>query len=238
MLFLSLCLLFCTSIMSYKMITPTHCGYMQTLIQQNITSISMREKINYILYNRHIPFSNKLVKEFTKFHKYKSKLIPYKDYQQYAYLGLLHAIKKYNGKSLFYKYAKIYIIGSLYKCMTHNYPITRQKSFQRQTRKIMKKYHFESCGVQNGSTGNNWYLGKSDYLKSSLGFHNDEDNRNIWILIKSLPPFSQRILRYKFDYHFNVINSNRKISYYFGCSEETIRKHLKEAVLYIIQNRG
>jgi RNA polymerase sigma factor (sigma-70 family) len=222
--------------MSYKMITPMQWRYMQNLIQQNITTTSMREKINYILYKRHIPLTNKLVKEFKKFHKYKSKLIQYKDYQQYAHIGLLHAIKNYNGKSLFYKYARTYIFGSLYKCMTHHYPITKQKSFQRQTRKIMKKYTFESCGVQNGVTGNNWYLGKSDYIKSNLGFENYEDKRNIWILINSLPPLSRRILHYKFDYNFNVIHSNRNISYYFGCSEETIRKHLKLAILYIIQN--
>lgn len=93
---------------SYKMMTPTQWRYIRIMIQNNKTTQSMREKIQYILYNRHTPLLHSLIRNFRRYHKFKSKQVQYKDYEQYASIGLLHAIRKYNGYYLFYPYAKIY----------------------------------------------------------------------------------------------------------------------------------
>jgi RNA polymerase sigma factor (sigma-70 family) len=218
------------------MITPAQWRYMRIILQNDRTTESMKEKIQYILYHRHIPLIHSIVRDFRQYHKFKSEHIQYGDYEQQASIGLLHAIKKYNGHSLFHPYAKMYIIGALYNCLTKQYPIQKSSTATRRKRKNRKQYDYETCGVQNTLVGQTWYLGKYNSIPSSLQSDTFGTKRDMWILIDSLPPNLKRILYYKFDYDFNIINSNRKISAYFACSEETIRQKVKQAILNIIQS--
>jgi len=206
------------------------------MIQNNKTTQSMREKIQYILYNRHTPLLHSLIRNFRRYHKFKSKHVQYKDYEQYASIGLLHAIRKYNGYYLFYPYAKIYIIGALYNGLTKHYPIQKSSQTERRKRKLYKAYNFETCGKQTDYPGQTWYLGKYNSLSSLLELDKNGAKRDIWILIHSLPPSTKRIMYYKFDYDFNVIRSNREISKLFCCSEETIRKKVNQAILNITKS--
>jgi hypothetical protein len=48
-------------------------------------------------------------------------------------------------------------------------------------------------------------------------------------MYEKLDPFSKQILKYKFDYYFNNLNSNKRISELMCCSEETIRQNLKKS---------
>ena len=77
--------------------TPAQWRYMRLTIQNNKTTQSMREKIQYILYHRHTPLMHSLIRNFRQYHKFKSKHIQKSDYEQYASSGLLHAIRNYNG---------------------------------------------------------------------------------------------------------------------------------------------
>jgi len=59
-----------------------------------------------------------------------------------VHMGLLHAIKNYNGKSSFYRYAQIYIKGSMYKELTVNYPISQIPKKERTKNKVVKYISF------------------------------------------------------------------------------------------------
>jgi len=238
-LYLQLCILlyiYQTTTYSYKMMTPAQWRYLRLTIQNKETTPSMKEKVQYILYHRHTPLIHSLIRDFRQYHKFKSKHIQLSDYEQYASIGLLHAIRNYNGHYLFYPYAKIYIIGALYNCLTKQYPIQRTSITERRKRKPYKSYEFETCGRQTIYPGPTWYLGKYNSISSSLENYNTDSKRDLWILIHSLPPVTKRILYLKFDYDFHVIHSNREISEYFCCSEETIRKKVKQAILNITQS--
>jgi RNA polymerase sigma factor (sigma-70 family) len=218
------------------MITPAQWRYMRIIIQNDKTTASMKEKVQYILYHRNIPLIRSSIRDFRQYHKFKSKFIQYQDYEQYASIGLLHAIKNYNGHYLFHPYAKMYIIGAVYNCLTKHYPIQKSSSTERRKRKVCKKYDYETCGRQNTLVGPTWYLGKYNSIPSSLQSDTFGTKRDMWIRIESLSPEIKRIMHLKFDYDFHVINSNRKISAYFECSEETIRKKVRQAILNITQS--
>jgi RNA polymerase sigma factor (sigma-70 family) len=224
---------FFTTILSYKMITKPQWNYYQSVLISKHISESMREKINYILFMRHQPLINRMGRDFMGFHKHKSKYIHYDDVVQQGSYGLLHAIKNYNGKSSFYRYAQIYIKGAMYKALTNNYPISQIPKKERAKNKIVKYTDFESCGPKDRHR--NIYLGKRNFIKSSYDsqylnafFH---DCLTKWKEIHNLPPFMMRIMYQKYDFEFNIVRSNNEISRLNGCSEETIRQNVKKALI-------
>ena len=225
-----------------KMLTKPQWRTLQYYIQceNTIVAPSMMEKVHTILYVRHVPLMKNTISQFRKFHKYKCSHVTKSDLEQYASVGLLHAIKNYNGRSVFHQYAKIYIQGALYKAMTKHYPISKISAKERKKRKMPKAFDFETCG-KNDVHQNNWYLGKMDYLKnespktiSQTNYH--DDLRDLWISTYRLQPLTTRIFHMKFDYYFNVIRSNREITDYCTCSEETVRKHIHLAIRNITAN--
>ena len=229
--FLSLCL----SVHTTKMITKQQWNTLQYYIQnkQTITQ-SMNDKIQYILYSRHLPLVKSAAHKFRKFHKFKTKLVSPDDLESYASMGLIHAIRNYNGKALFHHYAKIYIKGGLYQGLTKHYPITKVSAKERRARKDVIPYDYETCGEQSYR---NTYLGKSDYLSSS----NKEPlsygtYREYWMKISQMSPLVKRVMCLKFDDEFNIVMSNYLIAIYCGCSEETIRKNVKNAIMNITGN--
>lgn len=234
--FLSLCL----SVHTTKMITKQQWNTLQYYIQnkQTITQ-SMNDKIQYILYSRHLPLVKSTTYKFRKFHKFKTKMIKADDLESYGSMGLIHAIRNYNGKALFHHYAKIYIKGGLYQGLTKHYPITKVSAKERRMRKDVKPYDYETCGEQYNDkyiSPTNSYLGKSDYLSFNEDPTSYNTYRDYWIKISQMPPLVKRIMFLKFDNEFNIVMSNHLISIYCGCSEETIRKNVKNAIMNITDN--
>ena len=114
-----MCLLFiCGNIFGLKMLTRSQWNYLERKIQSPDTTISMKEKICIILFQRHIPLVLSLTKQFIGFHRYKCKNVSKNDLLSYAYDSLYAACVKYKGNSNFVKYATIYINDALYKGLT------------------------------------------------------------------------------------------------------------------------
>ena len=227
-----------TCTVGYKIMTKSQWNTIQNYyLDKQIKQIpSMMEKIGLIIYSRHQPLLKSTVHEFRRFHKFKCNHIPTEDLEQYASMGLMHAIRNYNGKSLFHPYAKIYITGALYKGLTKQYPISKRSAKERRKRQLPKPYDFETCKIDSTNIeSTNWYLGKMDYL---VHLQNQCPHlyRDMWIRIYNLPPTMRRIIEMKYDYEFNVVRSNEEISEYFGCSEETIRKNVILAIENITEN--
>ena len=74
---------FCSNLINttnaYKFITNKNWTILRSYIKSPETSDSMRQKVNIILFQRHIPLVNKKVNNFKKFHYQKCKHID-KDY--------------------------------------------------------------------------------------------------------------------------------------------------------------
>jgi RNA polymerase sigma factor (sigma-70 family) len=219
-----------------KFITKPQWKYFQTKIIQSDTTQSMRDKINYILFERHKPLLYSMVNDFTRFHKHKCKYVNKDDIIQYGAMSLHHAIRNYNGQSSFHQYAKLYIKGGMYNAITIHHPITKIPKKQRRTSKHSNQTNFDV--LLPSFDNKNEYLGKNtQYLESPLGykyFNNYESQRlKVWRKINKLSPFTKRVLYQKFDIDFNVKYSNKYLADLNSCSEETIRKHVNGAIMNI-----
>lgn len=221
---------FCSNLINttnaYKFITNKNWTILRSYIKSPETSDSMRQKVNIILFQRHIPLVNKKVNNFKKFHYQKCKHIDKDDLLISAYKGLLDCIRNYNGDFTFYKYLDKYISGSLYDVMTEYYPISKISKANRK-KSIFKRNITEKDSKNHGE--NNIYLSNKDYLQSSSNNH-DHEFETMWERIDELEPFERTIFRYKFDFHFNKIRSNIEISKLMSCSEEYVRLSIKNRI--------
>ena len=212
----------------YKFIKNKQWNILRNYIKDESITLSMRNKVNLILFYRHLPLVNKKVNEFKRFHFKKCKHIDKNDMLVCSYKALLDCIKKYDGSFTFYNYADKYIKGSLYKVMTEHYPISKMNKVERK-KNIHKRKSVEVYQP-------NIYLSKKDYLRSINLVKSDSEFENIWDKIDSFHPFVKRIFRYKFDFYFNKIRSNYQVSELMCCSEEHIRSVIKKHISLIYED--
>jgi hypothetical protein len=81
-----------------------------------------------------------------------------------------------------------------------------------------------------------WQFDKlKEYNKNFIldKFEIQESYMEFWRKISLLKPFFRNILYLKYDFEFNKIRSNKKISELLCCSEENIRYNLRKAVILI-----
>lgn len=222
---------------SYKFITKSQWKTLHLLIKSPETTSTMREKINLILFHRHLPLVHRMVRDFRKFHKYKSLNIHVADMNTYAYKALSDATRKYDGNHNFAKYAKIYINGGLYKSLTVHNPITSVP------KKIRAK-HVENLNDDRFQTRENIYLNTRDFVQSDntrddadyIHFPNYDDYRKMWSKIEAFQPFAARCFRLKFDFFFNKIRSNKRIAELMCCSEELVRRSIANHIQILVSN--
>lgn len=217
----------------YKRITPTHWDYLQSKIVCSQTTPSMKQKIETIVFHRHLPLLHRMTTDFRKFHRRKSQNILLDDMQAFAYKGLLDATRKYNGKHNFVHYAKIYIQGALYKSLTTHHPIsTIPKDIHRKKTTQFDPYTYEKR--------KNMYLEKRDTLQSTVEPNNYnkhshsiqyEQYNHIWDKIQTFSPFTSRCFRLKFNFFFQVVRSNKQVAELMCCSEELVRRHISTHIL-------
>jgi DNA-directed RNA polymerase specialized sigma subunit len=202
----------------------------------------IREDVNKIIYNRYVDWSNYKALEFKKFHYYKCKHIPSIELCSYSNLGLLKAIKNYNGKNNFSNYANIYINGELLKGLTELYPITSISKYDRKKKQNISNKNIYSIKKKL----NTKFIGYDDWLYEKLEIKNNYYNyKNIWEYnyenyvefwekINLLTPFEIYLIKSKYDYYFNTKESNINIAKKLGYSDEYIRYTIKKALKKII----
>ena len=228
-LWLILCFFSCIS--AYKMITPNQWKRLQSYIVSVDTTESMREKIHYILFERHIPLVYGITNAFRATHYRKSKNIDKGDMFSHACKGLYDAVKKYNGKSSFVKYANIYINGELYNCLTVNNPISIMSKQQRR-RKV------ENASLEYFEMRKNIYLDKRDFLPSVKQIPSEMVYlyMETWNKINNFSPFVKRCFYLKFDFYFNKVRSNRHVAELMCCQEEWVRRNIATHTQLLTKN--
>jgi hypothetical protein len=189
--------------------------------------------IEKYVFKNYLPLAYSETMNFINFHKYKTKFIHNDDLYFYGLIGLYHATRKYNGKSNFYKYAQTYINGSLYKCLTVNYPLSKKT---RNERRKKQKYIFGYDEIFKDD--NNYYLGKRDFVKNTNIYKKDfTPFENVWTKIMLSENFRDKmIMKDKFDIEFNKLKSNKELSVKYKCSEETIRKTVFRRINNVTKN--
>lgn len=217
---------FITLLNSYKFISNKQWKILRSYINSPDTSYSMRKKVNTILFYRHTPLVHKKVNNFKKFHYRKCKHIDRDDFVISAYKALFECIKNYNGSFTFYNYLDKYISGSLYGVMTDYYPISKINKAER--KKSIFRRNSTEIDFKNFNEMN-IYLSNKDYLQSNANKY-DHEFEVMWERIDELDSFERKIFRYKFDFKFNKIRSNIKISKLMSCSEEHVRLTLKNRI--------
>lgn len=216
--------LYMNIISAFKMLTRSKWNILDNYIRSHDTTDSMRNKINYILFKRHIPFVHSMVNEFRNLHKHKCKNMKY-DLILYGYKGLFEGIIKYDAKCLFTVFVGYYIKWSMYKCLTDNHVISTIPKHERRRSISNRKYVYHE---------EKRYLSGYDYLKSTNDvcyIHNYHEYEYMWKKIHLLDPFIIRIFHYKFDFYFNKIRTNIEIAELMCCSEEYVRKNIKRYIL-------
>jgi RNA polymerase sigma factor (sigma-70 family) len=201
------------------------------LIKNPSLNINQRNCINKILFYSYDKWAIKKAIEFKKFHHHKCKNIVLDDLIFASKLGLYKSIKKYNGKTTFIFFSYFYIKGELLKTLTDYFSINNiPKQIRRQNKSNytnieLKKYKKRLNPILV-SYSNYWQFDK--YQNSDNINTNFDDFIKIWQLINDVDPFCKRIFYLKYDFEFNKIRSNKKISELLCCSEENIRINIKK----------
>jgi DNA-directed RNA polymerase sigma subunit (sigma70/sigma32) len=195
-----------------------------------------REKVNLILYKAYEKWAIKKAIDFKTLHSYKCRNIKKDELILSSKVGLFKSIKKYNGKFDLINYSSIYVNSELLKTLTETYSLSiLPKSYRKKSKanisiedSIKYKNLLDidlSCQYANWKL-NLMFSNNEDVLGKIIKKNEEEENyKNI---LKSLSPFSKRILYLKYNFEDNLILSNKHISNLMCCSEETIRKQIEE----------
>ena len=199
----------------------------QTLQTPNI-SMPLRREVDSTLFRHHLPLAYRMFHDFVSLHQYKSRMVPHEDLKQASLMGLYHAIRKYDGKSNFNWFARIYIRGSLYNTLTKQFPISKDSAKLRRSRRYVKHLPYDEIG-----SSRNWYLHNRDLKNNAPNSYTNVDYDIMWSRIDTCSPFQRRLLRQKFNYQFDAIQTNRNIADQNSCSEEWVRRNIYAAIQYL-----
>ena len=224
---------------TYTPITNYQWNVITAALQEPTTSPTSKKYITHFLYQRFQPFVFSHMNTFSRFHKRKTQHISKEELLTYGKMGLYAACTNYNGNSSFTQYASTYIHGALYNCITKNHPISKIPArIRRRKTTQTSEYNYETLGYVQP----NIYLGgRYQQLKSNIIYESSQDNdtyKQIWNRINAHPNLAvRRIFHYKFDFYFNIIRSNKHISFLMCCTEENIRKHVSKNIMFLVYNK-
>lgn len=205
------------------------CAYLDkiqwNMINNLLKSGTNKPILENILYKHHHKWSHKFTKNFIEennFHLNKHQIC---DLQNCANLGLLKAIKKYNGSGSFYSYSMIHMKGELYKGISQVYTIRLLPHYLR----VNKKWKESNPNIYRQNMKQVKNYGDDEFILEYCKNIKLESNnpKNIQIVISELPP--QDIRLFYSRYHVHDLSKKytiKQLSILFACSEKTINKRL------------
>lgn len=210
------------------------------LIKNPLLQKKQRSTINLILYKSYEKWAIKKAVDFKNLHKYKCKNIPLEELIFYGKTGLFKSVQKYNGKYNFINYSSIYVNSELLKLLTETYSLSNvQKKYRCKSKAFFSeneliKYQFLleknlACQYKNWEV-DSLFVKNKDSEEANKIIQKYTDINNLNIAIDNISPLAKSILHLKYDYNGNKIRSNKNIAELLGCSEETIRKDLKNGI--------
>jgi len=221
------------SIVTCLHLTTNQMYQITNLIRNPSLDSDQREKINQVLYKSYEKWAVKKATDFKKNNMFTCKNINTNELVLCSKIGLFKSIKKYNGNSSFIYFSDFYIKGELFKLVTSHYSFsnipksTRMKSKQNYSEDNLLVYKENLDPILRSDFENTPNLNKETIL-DKMGVYGL--NVEMWGKINNLDAFSKRIMYLKYDNEFNKIRSNKFICELMCCSEENIRKNLRETL--------
>jgi len=233
---MNLILSYLTFILIIKLCYPFHLNSNQKatinkILSNQSASLIQKNIVKKILYKSYEKFAIKQANEFKKTHYYKCRDIHNDEIQVYAKYGLWKSITKFKGYISLDKFSLIYIKSELYKMITDKYSCSiLPKSIRIKSKKKLSydqriKYNYL---LKTYITSNDWVFDKLNIEQNSVldNIYFKDSFEQIWNIIHNSDLFdykTKRILSLKYDFEFNKIRSNKKISEIIGYSEEYVR---------------
>jgi RNA polymerase sigma factor (sigma-70 family) len=217
------------SVQSFAFINQNQWTTINRLLVNKNTDAIMRNKLNQIIYTHYHNNTRYIATVFKQKHHYYLKNIQQTEVNHYAYVGLMKAIKKYNGRSNFYKYAEIYIQAELLKSITELSGINilpHKMKTMKMYKSIVKSYKVNvfSKVFSNLDEENEIPSSLVDLQRNSL-----REIKEIIEIINNMPTDLQQTTYYKYGNDLETPITQREVSNLMDCSTETVRRRLNRA---------
>ena len=208
--------------------------YIKNIIQNPAASQEIKNKTKEVIALNYIPWAFSQYKQFlvkNRSYLYK-KHIPLNDLRQYAILGMLKALERYNGSVDFTVYAEKFVLGTLHQGVTDLIPLKPISHTMRMNKKEVPTITF--------AHEHNWMFDKLRKSKDITGFQQilrtedkyiskKDEIEKINKIVKEETPYKQRMFYYRYcEDTLKEIRTVGMVSKLMSCSTETYRKKMNE----------
>lgn len=207
--------------------------YVQNIIQNPAASQEMKNKSKEVIALSYIPWALSRYNQFVvknRSYLYK-KHVPLNDLRQYAILGMINALQRYNGSVDFPIYAEKFVLGTLHQGVTDLIPLRPISHTMRMKKQIAPTITF--------AHENTWLFDKlrkpkdSEYQKILITedsyISRKEAIDKINNIVKQETPYKQRMFYYRYcEDTLKEIRTIGTVSTLMCCSAETFRKKMNE----------
>jgi len=196
------------------------------ILKNKKSTATMREKTNEIIYNHYENYAFYKAVNFKKKHSFKCQHISIEELFIYSARGLWKSILKYNSSYPLIPHADMYILNELHLGMSELQPISKiPKSIRRyKTKNIYLPTTYFGSFENNGS----------EVFEESHNENLDYFNEyaNYWEKINGMNPTIKQILKYKYNFYFDKIRTNKEVAHLMSCSQEHIRQEINKFKKY------
>jgi RNA polymerase sigma factor (sigma-70 family) len=208
----------------------------QNIIQNKDISPEIKNKTKEIIATHYTPWAlsqyNKFVNR-NRSYLYK-KHIPLNDLRQYAIVGILKALEKYNGSVDFTIYAEKYVLGTLHQGVTDLIPLRPISHSLRMNGKDAPSITFAH---ENTWMFDKLYKSKSRYdtniiLRSEEKYISRKNEiERINAIVKQFTPYEQQLFYYRYSKDtLHEIRTVTNVAELMCCSTETYRKKMNKII--------
>jgi len=200
-------------------LSPQQLYSIRGLLLKSPLNQDQRASLQNLLYVTHQSWAVKQAVKFKELHYYKCRDITTEDLVLSSKFGLLKSSRIYDGRTTFTRFSEIYVRSELLRTMTTRLSVTtcvsakdRMKSAKTRTKSIPNPPYSYQGPITS--------LEPRPYCKQKRTNFYDF----VWQYVDTLDAFTKRAVTLKYDYEFNVKNTNRNIATLMCVSEETLRK--------------
>lgn len=203
-------------------LSPQELYYTRGLLMNPALTVPQRQSLQNLLYVTHEKWAVKKAVEFKKLHFYKCRDITTEELVLTSKFGLLKSSQNYKGYIPFNRYSEMYVKSELLRMLSIRLAAT--SSIPMRTRMKSRNTRAKQNITTVVEKFDRMFQVKSDIPSPAEKYKANEFCTSIWQFVDTLDAFTKRVIWLKYDYEFNVKQSNKKIAVLMCCSEETVRK--------------
>jgi RNA polymerase sigma factor (sigma-70 family) len=227
------------------MINTKQWNSIRSILNNPSTTYEMKNEINMQLFNYYKKWAIQKAYNFKIENQILCKQIKLDELNLYALNGLVKSIENYNSTYIFKNYALTYINSALYDGITKLHPITSVPGYIRKNKnhkwRLSNKTKYYKM-IKPVLIGHDFYKIENHMIDNNENNpHKILMNKNEWlhmwsIIEENLDANSLKVFKYKYDFEFAEVRSNKLIGELMCCSEETIRQNLLKSKM-ILKNK-